>query len=107
MAITGHSVRRDAAGNLYKGADTNKDQSYFLYMTRAGQLRHALFPLGEMKKPQVRQIAREAGLPVSEKKDSTGICFIGERRSSSFWVAVSARPTRRHGSGGRRNIGQS
>ncbi|MDD4080631.1 MAG: tRNA 2-thiouridine(34) synthase MnmA [Eubacteriales bacterium] len=81
---TGHFVRRDAAGNLYKGADTNKDQSYFLYMTRAGQLRHALFPLGEMKKPQVRQIAREAGLPVSEKKDSTGICFIGERRFKQF-----------------------
>lgn len=81
---TGHFVRRDEAGNLFKGADSDKDQSYFLYMTKAAQLRSALFPLGELKKSQVRQIARDEGLPVSEKKDSTGICFIGERRFKQF-----------------------
>ncbi len=81
---TGHFVRRDETGQLMKGADPEKDQSYFLYMTKAAQLKRALFPLGEMKKSQVRQIAREAGLSVSEKKDSTGICFIGERRFKQF-----------------------
>jgi tRNA-specific 2-thiouridylase len=81
---TGHFVRRDEAGNLLRGADPDKDQSYFLYMTKAAQLKRALFPVGELHKAQVRQIAREAGIPVSEKKDSTGICFIGERRFKRF-----------------------
>lgn len=81
---TGHFVRRDGEGNLLRGLDADKDQSYFLYMTKAAQLKRALFPVGEMRKPQVRRIAREAGLPVFDKKDSTGICFIGERRFKQF-----------------------
>ena len=81
---TGHFVRRDEAGRLYKGKDPNKDQSYFLYMLKSAQLRKAVFPVGEMTKAEVRAIAREAGLPVSEKKDSTGVCFIGERNFRQF-----------------------
>jgi len=61
-----------------------KEQSYFLYMLKRRQLRMSLFPVGGMTKAQVRAAAREAGLPVSEKKDSTGICFIGERRFKTF-----------------------
>ena len=81
---TGHFVRRDNDGNLLRGLDPNKDQSYFLYMTKAEQLKQALFPVGGLLKGEVRQIAREAGLPVFAKKDSTGICFIGERRFKQF-----------------------
>ncbi len=81
---TGHFVRRDEAGNLLRGRDPGKEQSYFLYMTKAGQLKRALFPVGNLLKSEVRRIAREAGLAVSGKKDSTGICFIGERRFKRF-----------------------
>ena len=84
---TGHFVRLgEEAGRvvLRKGADPAKDQSYFLYMLKEPQLARALFPLGDMTKAQVRQIAGEAGLPVSRKKDSTGICFIGERNFRQF-----------------------
>lgn len=81
---TGHFVSRDEAGNLLKGADLNKDQSYFLYMTKADQLKRALFPVGGLRKAEVRQIAQEAGLPVFGKKDSTGVCFIGERHFKRF-----------------------
>ena len=81
---TGHFVRTDAEGRLLKGADPGKDQSYFLYMLHADQLKKAVFPVGGMTKSEVRRLAEERGLPVSRKKDSTGICFIGERRFKSF-----------------------
>lgn len=81
---TGHFVRTDDQGRLIKGIDPGKEQSYFLYMLKERQLQKSLFPVGGLLKSQVRQIAREAGLPVSEKKDSTGICFIGERRFKTF-----------------------
>lgn len=81
---TGHFVRTDGAGHLLRGADPGKDQSYFLYMLHAEQLKKSLFPVGGMTKSEVRRIAREAGLPVSDKKDSTGVCFIGERNFKAF-----------------------
>lgn len=81
---TGHFVRTDAEGRLLRGVDSNKDQSYFLYMVRSAQLKKAMFPVGGMTKAQVRRIAEENGLPVSKKKDSTGVCFIGERRFKQF-----------------------
>ncbi len=81
---TGHFVRTDNDGRLLKGTDPDKEQSYFLYMLKQQQLQRSVFPVGGMTKRQVRTIAREAGLPVSEKKGSTGICFIGERRFKTF-----------------------
>ena len=81
---TGHFVRTDAEGRLLKGSDPNKDQSYFLYMVHAEQLRKSVFPVGGMTKAQVRQIAAAHQLPVSAKKDSTGVCFIGERNFKKF-----------------------
>ena len=81
---TGHFVQTDDQGHLLKGVDPNKEQSYFLYMLKSGQLKKSIFPVGGMTKAQVREIAEEAGLPVAKKKDSTGICFIGERRFKPF-----------------------
>lgn len=84
---TGHYVRKksDAAQHfLLKGIDGNKDQSYFLYTLHQQQLAKSLFPVGELEKSQVRQIAKELGLITHDKKDSTGICFIGERRFKDF-----------------------
>ena len=81
---TGHFVRTDGNGSLLKGTDPNKDQSYFLYMVHAEQLRKSVFPVGGMTKAQVRKIAEEHHLPVSGKKDSTGVCFIGERNFKKF-----------------------
>lgn len=81
---TGHFVRTDGAGRLLRGADGNKDQSYFLYMLKASQLQKAVFPVGGMTKAQVRALAEARGLPVSHKKDSTGVCFIGERHFKRF-----------------------
>lgn len=84
---TGHYARRDLADagyRLLKGMDENKDQSYFLYMLDQEQLSRACFPVGEMNKPELRALAAEAGLPTAEKKDSTGICFIGERNYDRF-----------------------
>ncbi len=84
---TGHYARRrdvDGRVELLRGCDGNKDQSYFLYTLQQEQLRHALFPVGELAKPEVRRIAAEQGFVTAEKKDSTGICFIGERRFSEF-----------------------
>jgi len=69
---------------LLKGIDPDKDQSYFLYMLKENQLAKALFPVGGITKAQVRELARKAGLPVSQKRDSTGICFIGERNFRHF-----------------------
>lgn len=82
---TGHYARLAGEGvHLLKGVDNNKDQSYFLCMLSAEQLDRTLFPVGGLTKPQVREIARKAGIPVAEKKDSTGICFIGERKFRQF-----------------------
>ncbi len=85
---TGHyaRVRQDTHGRfqLLKGLDPDKDQSYFLYTLQQDQLAHALFPVGELRKSEVRQLARDHGLVTHDKKDSTGICFIGERRFKEF-----------------------
>jgi len=69
---------------LLRGLDANKDQSYFLYTLNQQQLRPSLFPIGALEKPTVRQLAQDAGFHVHSKKDSTGICFIGERKFSAF-----------------------
>ena len=81
---TGHFVRTDGEGRLLKGTDPNKDQSYFLYMVHSEQLKKSMFPVGGMTKAQVREIAAAHDLPVSDKKDSTGVCFIGERNFKKF-----------------------
>ena len=84
---TGHYVRSGRVNGefaLLKGIDGNKDQSYFLQAVPPERLDGCLFPLGGLRKPAVRKVARAAGLPVHDKKDSTGICFIGERRFSDF-----------------------
>jgi tRNA-specific 2-thiouridylase len=69
---------------LLRGLDSNKDQSYFLYTLQQSQLAKSLFPLGEISKPEVRAIADAQGFVTHNKKDSTGICFIGERRFKDF-----------------------
>jgi tRNA-specific 2-thiouridylase len=86
---TGHyaRVRRNAATGrheLLKGLDPAKDQSYFLHRLNQAQLAQTLFPVGELRKTEVRRIADEIGLPNARKKDSTGICFIGERPFREF-----------------------
>ena len=84
---TGHYVRRrdiDGKSQLLRGLDTNKDQSYFLYTLSHEQVAKSLFPVGELEKPEVRRIAEEIGLITAKKKDSTGICFIGERKFRDF-----------------------
>jgi tRNA-specific 2-thiouridylase len=84
---TGHYARvdRDAAGwHLRLSADPDKDQTYFLYLLDQEQLAHSLFPLGGLRKAQVRDLARRLGLTTAAKRDSTGICFIGERRFRDF-----------------------
>ena len=84
---TGHYVARGNHGResaLLRGLDVNKDQSYFLYTLQQHQLNTSLFPLGEIDKPQVRAIADAQGFVTHNKKDSTGICFIGERRFKDF-----------------------
>ena len=85
--VTGHFANIDCVDGEYRllrAEDENKDQTYFLYMLGQRALSKALFPVGGMTKAQIRQTAREAGLPVSEKKDSTGVCFIGERNFKQF-----------------------
>jgi len=84
---TGHYARLrrlNGATHLLKGLDRDKDQSYFLHAVSEQQLAHALFPLGELRKPQVRELAQQHGLITHNKRDSTGICFIGERRFRDF-----------------------
>jgi tRNA-specific 2-thiouridylase len=85
---TGHYAGRgeDDAGRatLLRGLDANKDQSYFLYRLSQAQLKPALFPLSELAKLEVRKLAEKIGLPNAKKKDSTGICFIGERNFRAF-----------------------
>jgi tRNA-specific 2-thiouridylase len=87
LLATGHYARTgivDGHGALFKGKDPNKDQSYFLHAVRAEALAETIFPLGEFLKDNVRRIARDRGLDVYDKKDSTGICFIGERPFREF-----------------------
>lgn len=85
---TGHYARTgttaSGATTLRRALDTNKDQSYFLYAVAPDAIAGTLFPLGELEKPRVRELARAAGLITHDKRDSTGICFIGERRFADF-----------------------
>jgi tRNA-specific 2-thiouridylase len=85
---TGHyagtDIGPDGKTRLLRGADRNKDQSYFLYRLNQYQVSRAVFPLAALDKPEVRRIAAEIGLPNHAKKDSTGICFIGERPFRDF-----------------------
>ena len=84
---TGHYARRSGAGDrfrLLKSRDLDKDQTYFLQAVPASRLEHCLFPVGGLTKTEVRARARAAGFEVHDKKDSTGICFIGERRFDDF-----------------------
>ncbi len=84
---TGHYARTYHEGEqfqLLKGLDPSKDQSYFLYLLDQAQLSQSLFPIGDLSKKTVRQIAHKAGFKNHEKKDSTGICFIGERKFKTF-----------------------
>ncbi len=84
---TGHYARigyQQGVFQLLTGLDRNKDQSYFLYTLQQYQLAHALFPIGELEKPAVRALAQQLGLVTHDKKDSTGICFIGERKFKDF-----------------------
>lgn len=84
---TGHyaRVRHDGKSvQLLKGKDANKDQTYFLHALSQSQLANVFFPIGELDKPDVRKLAETHRLPVFNKKDSTGICFIGERKFNDF-----------------------
>jgi tRNA-specific 2-thiouridylase len=84
---TGHYARveeRESIHHLLRGVDDNKDQTYFLNQLSQDQLSKAMFPIGELPKKEVRKIAAEAGLATAKKKDSTGICFIGERDFREF-----------------------
>ena len=84
---TGHYVQRrfnNGHWSMVRGLDNNKDQSYFLYTLNEQQLSQTLFPVGDIEKPQVRAIAEKADLVTHNKKDSTGICFIGERKFKDF-----------------------
>jgi tRNA-specific 2-thiouridylase len=93
---TGHYARRVAGADgahLVEAADRNKDQTYFLALLDQRQLRDARFPVGDLEKPELRRIARDAGLATAEKKDSQGICFIGEVKMADFLRAyVPDRP---------------
>lgn len=85
---TGHYARRgfgqDGRAQLLRGLDSNKDQSYFLHAVGGDKIAKTLFPIGELEKPQVRAIAQKYDLITANKKDSTGICFIGERKFKDF-----------------------
>mgnify|MGYP000084279689 CR=1 FL=1 len=84
---TGHYAGVECGGSgcrLLRAHDRNKDQTYFLYMLGQRALRHTLFPLAEIDKDEVRSLAERAGFPNHKKKDSTGVCFIGERRFREF-----------------------
>lgn len=96
---TGHYSRQrpasDGSGKaeLLKGLDANKDQSYFLHAVSGDRIARTLFPVGELEKPEVRRIAKKQGFVTHDKKDSTGICFIGERKFTDFLKQyISAQP---------------
>jgi tRNA-specific 2-thiouridylase len=105
MIATGHyaGVRcTDDGCQLLRASDDNKDQSYFLYMLGQHALRHSLFPLYAIEKTAVRELAASAGFPNHKKKDSTGICFIGERRFRDFLARyLPANPGEIHTADGR------
>ena len=81
---TGHYVRNGTKSPIRKGIDKKKDQSYFLWSVNKDRLKKTLFPIGEYEKDEVREIARKAGLPNAEKKDSQGICFLGDGDMKDF-----------------------
>jgi tRNA-specific 2-thiouridylase len=84
---TGHYTQRKLVNNkwqMIRGADDNKDQSYFLYTLSHEHIAKTLFPIGHIPKPEVRELAKQHDLLTHDKKDSTGICFIGERKFSDF-----------------------
>ncbi len=84
---TGHYAQLDRSGSklkMLKGRDDNKDQTYFLYTLQQHQLEKTLFPIGVLEKSRVRELANKAGFDTANKKDSTGICFIGERKFTEF-----------------------
>ncbi len=84
---TGHYAQKELINNQYhllKGKDPKKDQSYFLYTLKSDILKKVIFPLGNLTKKEVRKIAQEIELPNADKKDSTGICFIGKRKFKDF-----------------------
>ncbi len=81
---TGHYCQIGPGHTLVKGVDPNKDQSYFLYTVSSSILNQIIFPIGHLEKKEVRRLAQEHGLATSEKKDSTGICFIGKRDFKEF-----------------------
>jgi len=111
VVATGHYARLDRTEGglrLLAGADGNKDQSYFLHRLSQDQLLRIEFPIGNLDKPQVRALAREFGLPVADKKDSVGLCFVGEVNMAKFLtghlpgrtgpiVTVDGRVLGRHG----------
>ena len=88
MIATGHYARKrqrhNGCAELLKGLDHNKDQSYFLHAVTGARLSKVLFPVGDIEKPQVRALARQRNFVTHDKKDSTGICFIGARRFKAF-----------------------
>lgn len=81
---TGHYARLNEKHELLRGLDSNKDQTYFLTAVKGEVFSKVLFPIGHLPKPEVREIALKAGLATATKKDSTGICFIGERKFKAF-----------------------
>lgn len=83
LIATGHYARKDG-NRILRGIDNNKDQTYFLSQVKMEEFKDILFPVGHLTKTEVRKIAKEANLPVATKKDSTGICFIGERNYQKF-----------------------
>lgn len=83
LIATGHYARNEF-GKILRGVDSNKDQTYFLSQVASEEFKDVLFPIGHLTKDEVRRIARDANIPVAEKKDSTGICFIGERHYQKF-----------------------
>ena len=86
---TGHYARvKDVDGErlMLRGVDNNKDQTYFLSQLKQHQIKNILFPVGELEKKDVRKIAEEAGLATAKKKDSTGICFIGEKTLENSYL---------------------
>ena len=92
---TGHYARIGPGPRLLRGLDAGKDQSYFLHALDGSQLADCEFPIGHLQKSEVRAIARDRGLPVAGKRDSTGICFIGERPFGAFigaWLPGQAGP---------------
>lgn len=104
LLATGHYAQSrviDDRGALFKGADAGKDQSYFLHAVAAEALAETVFPLGALEKGEVRKIARDVGISVHDKKDSTGICFIGERPFREFLSTyLPANPGRMRTPGG-------